>query len=130
MKKTILSLCAAVAIALTLTACENDARVVSRNLSQAADNFAITRRIVFFNSMTNDYMLEIIGKCSIDNASTGPNSVAVTCKDSEGDYKKHFFSLSATTNFFAEQLTAKNVSASRYRVTFKPSVIIPDIELR
>lgn len=43
-----------------LTAC-TDADVVSSNLSQDADNFEINRRIVFFNGITNTYLLSIEG---------------------------------------------------------------------
>ena len=35
----------------------DDAIVVSQNISKAADNFEVTRRIVFYNGITGDYML-------------------------------------------------------------------------
>ena len=37
---------------------------------------------------------------------------------------------SDNVTYFSEQLDSKNVSASHYKVVFKPSVIIPDIEMR
>ena len=43
----------------------DDADVASRNLSKAADNFEILRRVVFMNGIIDRYMLEIIGLCSI-----------------------------------------------------------------
>lgn len=113
---------------LSLTSC-NDADVVSRNLSKDADNFKVDRRIVFYNWITWDYILEIIGKCSIWNDNT-TSQFTVTCKVWEDKYKKHFLWLSDNVTFFAEQIDAKNVSDSFYKVIFKPSVIIPDIELR
>jgi hypothetical protein len=116
--------------AVGLASCANDADVASRNISQAADNFEIARRVVFYNGITNDYMLEIQGFCSLGNASTGKNSVSVTCKTGPGIYKKHFLGLSDNVTFFAEQLDAAQASTSFYRVTFKPSVIIPAIDLR
>ena len=47
-----------------LAGCD-DARVASRNLSKAADNFEVSRRVVFYNGITNDYMLVVEGRCAI-----------------------------------------------------------------
>lgn len=40
------------ALLLSLTACSNDAQVASHNLSNAADNFQLNRRVVFYNGIT------------------------------------------------------------------------------
>jgi len=53
-------------IALVAAACSSDAAVASRNLSVAADQFEIDRSIVFFNGITDTYLLQINGKCSIE----------------------------------------------------------------
>ena len=113
-----------------LTSCDNDADVASRNISQAADNFEIYRRIVFYNGITNEYLLSIEGMCSLDNAKTGPRTISVTCKTGRSEYRKHFLGISDNVTFFAEQLQNVNTSVSHYRVTFKPLVIVPDIDLR
>jgi len=34
---------------ILLTSCESDANVASRNLSKAADQFEIERRVIFYN---------------------------------------------------------------------------------
>lgn len=117
-------------IALSLAACSNDANVASRNLSQAADNFEITRRVIFYNGINGDYILTIEGLCSLDNAKTGRNAISVTCKTGPNEYKKHFLGLSDNVTYFAEQLEGAKVSKYFYRVTFKPSVLIPDITLQ
>lgn len=114
---------------LVLASCDSDANVASRNLSQAADNFEIQRRVVFYNGITGDYILEIEGLCSIGNSDTA-NRMTVTCKTSPNTFKKHYLGLSNNVTFFAEQLEPSKVSTYFYRVIFKPSVIIPDIELR
>jgi hypothetical protein len=116
--------------ALTLAGCDNDATVASRNISQAADNFEISRRIVFYNSITNTHMLAIEGLCSLGNASTGKNSVSVTCKTGHGQYKKHFLGGADNVLFFAEQMEPAPANVFHYRVTFKPASIIPDIDFR
>lgn len=123
MKKLVILLLPIVA----LVGCQRDADVVSRNLSQDADNFKIERRIVFYNGITDNYILTIEGLCSFDADST--NKVSVTCKTGNG-YKKHTLGLSDNVTYFSEQIDSADVSPSHYKVTFKPSTIINDIELR
>lgn len=43
----ILTIASIVAVAVGVSACTSDANVASRNLSTAADNFEINRRVVF-----------------------------------------------------------------------------------
>ena len=115
---------------LSLTACSrNDAAVVSSNLSTAADNFEIDRRIVFYNGITSDYILSIEGKCSFTPNDNG-RKVDVMCKTGSNDYKKHSLGLSDNVTYFSEQLKSSDVSAYHYRVIFKPQVIIPDIDTK
>ncbi len=118
----------AASVCLALAACDRDAQVASRNLSYQADNFQIARRIVFYNGITNEYILEVRGMCSLGTGSE-THSLAVTCKVN-GEYKKHFLGLSHNVTWFAEQIDSANVSTQRYSVSFKPSTIIPAIELR
>lgn len=107
----------------------NDADVVSQNISNSADKFEVLRRVVFYNGITADYMLTIEGYCSLGNFDdTG--ELTVTCKIGPGKYKKHFLGLSDNVTYFVEQLESANASTSHYKVVFKPSVIIPDIEIR
>ena len=112
-----------------LAACEDDARVASRNLSRAADMFEINRRVVFYNGITNDYILSLEGRCSI-KADGADRQLEVTCKTGPNSYKKHFLGLSDNVTYFAEQLEPKDVSVYHYRVIFKPQTIIPDIDFR
>lgn len=112
----------------TLAACGNDdARVASHNLSRAADMFEIERRIIFYNSITDKYLLSIEGRCSLGIETL---KVTVTCKVGPEKYKKHYLGRSDNTMFFAEQLEPKSVSVYHYRVIFKPQSIIPDVDFR
>lgn len=114
---------------LALAACDKDADVASRNISTAADNFEIARRVVFYNGITGDYILQIEGLCSLGNNDT-PGRMSVICKTGPSTFKKHYLGLSHNVTFFAEQLEQAKASTYRYRVVFKPTVIIPDIEVR
>ena len=116
---------ALLAVAL-LVGCGSDARIASHNLSKAADMFEIDRRIVFYNGITDSYMLTMEGKCSINDQG---NQLEVTCKTGAAAYKKHFLGLSDNVTYFAEQIEAVRVSAYHYRVIFKPQSIVPNIDL-
>jgi hypothetical protein len=113
------------AAVLAVAACSSDAKVASENLSKAADMFEIDRRVVFMNGITDTYMLEIVGACSIEDQGI---QLEVTCKTSTG-FKKHFLGLSDNVSYFVEQLEPSDVSTQRYRVIFKPEAMIPDIDL-
>lgn len=110
-----------------LAACERDADVASRNLSNAADMFEIDRRIVFYNGITDSYLLTLEGRCSITDQK---HQLEVTCKTGHDAYKKHFLGLSDNVTYFAEQLESRDVSVFHYRVVFKPQTIIPDVDFR
>lgn len=112
---------------LVLLAGCDDATMVSRNLSKAAENFEVDRRVIFYNGITDTYMLTVEGRCAIEDQG---HQLEVTCKVGEDQYKKHFLGLSDNVTYFAEQLHTADVSAYHYRVTFKPQVIVPDVDAR
>jgi len=126
MRKFVLAAAAGVSI-LALAGCQDDAAVASYNISKAADNFEIDRRIVFYNGITDTYMLTIEGRCSIEDQTT---QLEVTCKIAPSAFKKHFLGLSDNVTYFAEQLETSDVSVFHHRVTFKPQQILPDIDFR
>lgn len=113
-------------VAGSLAAC-SDADVASSNLSRAADQFEITRRVVFYNGITDSYMLTIEGLCSLGNSDSA-GQLTVTCKTGPASYKKHFLGLSDNVTYFVEQTEAADVSPFHYRVIFKPQTILPDID--
>lgn len=118
---------AAVAIPLGLAGCDTDARIASRNLSQAADMFEVNRRVVFYNGITSEYILSLEGRCSIV-ADGADNQLEVTCKTGPNQYKKHFLGLSDNVTYFAEHLDETSASVFHYRVIFKPQTILPNVD--
>ncbi len=126
MRKLAIAALAATSL-LALAGCQDDAQVASYNISKAADNFEIDRRIVFYNGITDTYMLTIEGRCSIEDQTT---QLEVTCKIGRDAFKKHFLGLSDNVTYFAEQLETADVSVYHHRVTFKPQEILPDIDFR
>lgn len=116
---------AVIATALMLSACSSDADVVSKNLSKAADQFEVDRRIVFYNGITDQYMLEITGKCSVEPEE---RKLMVTCKTGPDEYKKHYLGLSDNVTYMAEHLESTAASTDQYRVIFKPEALVPNVD--
>jgi len=118
---------AAILIAVLIIAGCTDAMVASTNISRAADQFEIYRRVVFYNGITDTYILMIEGYCSVGIDDDGDFFVVV--KVDNGQFLKHYLGLSDNVTYFAEQIEASKVSTQRYRVVFKPSVIVPAIDI-
>lgn len=108
--------------------CESEADVVNHNISKSADSFEVQRRIVFFNGITDKYLLTIEGLCSLDI--TDEKRLRVTCKVGDEQYKRHYLGLSDNVSYFVEQTDAKTEDPFRYKVLFRPETIIPDIEIQ
>lgn len=112
---------------LMFSGCSNDADVVKHNLSTSADMFQINRRIVFYNGITNTYMLEIQGLCSVD---IDGHRLTVVCKTGPNSYKKHVLGRSDNVTFFIQQIDSSNVDRFNYKVIFKPESILTDVDLQ
>jgi hypothetical protein len=118
-------------LVLVGSACtDSKADIASHNLSKAAEQFEIERRIVFFNGITDKYLLTVEGRCSVETGESAlGGSLEVTCKIGPNEYKKHFLGLSDNVSFFVEQIESANVSEYHYRVIFRPETIVPAIEV-
>jgi hypothetical protein len=56
--------------------------------------------------------------------------LVVTVKTDSGKFLKHYLGLSDNVTYFSEALKPSTVSDKSYKVIFKPSTIIPTIEMR
>jgi hypothetical protein len=108
---------------------DDDATVVSENISKAADNFEVNRRVIYFNGITDKILLEVVGRCNIVH-DQAEDQLEVTCKVAKDEFQKHFLGLSDNATYFVEQGEPIDVSEYHYRVTFKPQSIIPDPDFR
>ena len=113
-------------LAVSALACNRASEVASFNVSQAADNFEVQRRVVFFNGITDKYLLTIEGRCSVTDQG---NQLEVICKTGPNAYNKQFLGLSDDVSYFVEQLADVDASEYNYRVVYRPSVIVPDVEI-
>lgn len=119
---------AALACTLVLAGCSTDAEVARDNLDTAAEQFEVQRRIVFINGITDEYMLEVVGKCSYTPEA---NQVVVICKTGPGEreFVKHTMTRSDNTFAVVEQLDPVPADVFHHRIVFKPESLIPDVDL-
>jgi len=128
-------LAAMVGVSLGVSACgQSNADVAAHNLSVAAEQFEIPRHIVGINGITDKYLFEVEGYCSVETQNSGlAGALEVTCKvqkpGEQPKYKKIFLGLSDNVTYVVDQLQPAAVSTSRYRVIFKPETLIPNIDL-
>lgn len=106
----------------------SDAAVARRNLETAEQNFQVYRRVVFYNGITDSYILTIEGYVAV--TVDGDGDLVVTVKMEDGKYLKHYLGLSDNVTYFSEALAPNSVSSRQYKVVFKPSILIPTIEVK
>lgn len=114
---------------LNLTGCVDERSRVSQNISIAAHNFEVNRRAVFYNGITGEYILVIEGLLSVEKNSA-EDRLEVTVKVGAREYKKHYLGLSDNVTYFVEQIESVAADPFHYRVIFRPTTIVPDVEVR
>lgn len=112
----------AILAALSFTGCSapSDAEVASQNVSIAADNFEVNRRIVGINGITDQVLFLVEGRCSIFR----DGDLVIICKQGPNEYKKHYLGLSQNVTYVSTQLEAVDVSVYRTRIILKPESLI------
>lgn len=127
MKKKSIIITAAVAAVVLLAGCGSDAQTASENVSKAADQFEVQRKIVGVNGLTNTIAFEVEGRCSITDQG---HQLEVICRQGPNEYRKHMIGLSDNTFYVAEQLDAIDVSVYHTRIVIRPEAILPDLNLQ
>lgn len=117
----------AIALVLALSACQQESEVAAYNVSQAAHNFEVNRRCVFYNGITGEYILTIEGLLSVTDEN---KKLSVIVKTGPKGYKKHYLGLSDNVTYFCEQIEPVQADPYHYRVVFRPTTIIPDVEIK
>ena len=121
MKRRMTVLIAIILVITMLTGC-TEANRVSRNISQRADNFDITRRLTVFNVRTDTILFQMTGLFSI-RTDSGDGQLEVTCELQDGTYSKHFVRLSDETTYIVEDLSGTDVSKYSYELNFLPKMV-------
>lgn len=118
----------ALALGLALTGC-TQADTVSYNLSRDADSFKIHRQIVFHNDITDTYIAQVEGLCSLGNED-GEDETTVTCKIGEDEFVKEIFRMGDNTSVSSIQTEPADADPYHYTIIFKPETVIPAIDLQ
>lgn len=127
-RKALAAALVAVTLGIGATACSSEADTASDNVSKAADHFQVNRRITVINGITDKYLMVITGACSLNI--DDPKNLVVTCKTGPSEYKKFYAGLSDNVTYTVEQGRPVKVSGYHYKVVFRPSEIVPDIDFQ
>ena len=98
---------------------------VNHNLSVAADNFEVLRRITVYNARTDLIILEMEGYMSLSNNST--NELVVTCKTAPNEYKKNYIYLNEYVIYAVEDIDPVDTDPYHYKIKFYTAK--PDIDV-
>ena len=123
MKKIIAILLVMVCMACCLTGC-TEADNVNYNLSQAADNFEVVRKITVYNARTDMIVMEMEGLMSLSN--NGASELVVTCRTGESEYKKNYVYLNDYVIYVVEDITGTVTDPYHYKVHFYTA--LPDFD--
>lgn len=115
-KSTILAVVIAASLLMLIGCTESDR--VNSNITQAADNFNVTRRLEVINARTDQPLFELIGNFSLSNNSS--NELVITVELENGTYKKHYIYLNEYTMYVVEDLSGSDVSPYHYEINVLP----------
>ncbi|MCB9817711.1 hypothetical protein H6795_04285 [Candidatus Nomurabacteria bacterium] len=113
---------------LALTGCTSAADTANQNLSRAAENFEVPRRIVGINAITDTVLFTVEGFCSYE---TDVDTIEAVClvDRASGEIERTTLGKSDNVTFVVTQLRGVQVDMFRPRVIFRPETIIPDFDL-
>lgn len=124
MKKIIAVMLVLICLIGCLTGCTR-AELVNHNLSQAADNFGVVRKITVYNARTDMIVMEMEGLMSLSNNTT--SELVVTCKVGADEYKKNYVYLNDYVIYVVEDITGTVTDPYHYKIHFYTA--LPDVDL-
>ena len=124
MKKVFAILLVVMCLVGCLTGC-SEASNVNHNLSQAADNFQVVRKITVYNARTDLIIMEMEGLMSLSNTST--SELVVTCMTGPNQYKKNYIYLNEYVIYVVEDITGTVTDPYHYKIHFYTA--LPDIDI-
>jgi len=98
---------------------------VNHNLSQAADNFQVARKITVYNARTDLIVMEMEGYMSLSNNLS--SELVVTCMVGPNNYKKNYVYLNEYVIYVVEDITGTPTDPYHYKVHFYGAM--PDIDI-
>ena len=123
MKKIFALLLVLVLVCFCFAGC-SEASNVNHNLSQAADNFEVVRKITVYNARTDLIVMEMEGFMSLAN--NGASELVVTCRTGENEYKKNYVYLNDYVIYVVEDITGTVTDPYHYKIHFYTA--LPDVD--
>lgn len=109
-----------------LTGCTSAADKASENLSKAAENFEVPRRIVGINGITDNVLFTVEGFCSYE---TGGDTYDVICKQPDGKIERTTLVKSDNVTVLVTQMGGADIDLFRSRVILRPENVVPNFDL-
>lgn len=129
MKTKIAALVLAAGAVVGLAGCTTDADTASRNISTAAEQFEVNRRITVTTGFNNEVALQVEGRCSLESTDSFlSGALEITCKIGPDQYVKHFVVKGDNDVVTAQQLDTIDVSVYHHRVLIKPENLLPEFD--
>ncbi len=117
-------------LAVLLTAaspgCTSDADMASENLSTAAEQFEVQRRITVVNPFSDKVVFEVEGRCSIEPSN---KQLVAICKHGPDDFRKHHTGVGDNGMWSSFQMDPVDVDVYHTRLIVKPETVLPDYDL-
>ncbi len=113
---------------LALAGCTSAADSANDNLTKAAENFEVPRRIIGVNGITDKVLFSVEGFCSYEIVD-GAYEVICLVDRASGEVTRTTMARSDNVTMVVTQTGGKEVSLFRPRVIFRPETIVPNFDL-
>lgn len=107
----------------SLTGC-SQAQRASYNIKKQADNFNVLRQVTVINCITNDIIVQMTGKFSVE-VDEVENQLELTVENEDGSYGLHFIGLNKMISYTVIDLDTNYVDAYKFTMNFNPDMWIP-----
>lgn len=128
MNKTLTATAAAALLVGGLSACSSAADTANENLSKAAENFEVPRRIVGINGITDNVLFTAEGFCSYETSGGTVDAICLVSRN-PNVVERTTLHLSDNVTFVVTQTGGVEVDLFRPRVIFRPEGIVPNFDL-
>lgn len=127
MKKLALA-ATAILLVTGLSACTSAADRANENLSKAAENFEVPRRITGINGITDNVLFTVEGFCSYEIVD-GAYEVICLVDRASGEVERTTMARSDNVTMIVTQTGGTEVDLFRPRVIFRPENVVPNFDL-
>lgn len=120
--KRILVILMVILLVVIMLGCERQSDIVSKNLSEEADNFNVIRQITVINAIQGDVVFQMTGRLSIEQFN---GKLEVVVEHAAGQYAKHFFFVGDNGIVMVEQQGYADIDQYNYTLNYNPKMWLP-----